>query len=97
MFYKDLYRKNDFLCEGCIEFYYDKKWQEMLGISKIVSIEKYKANSKVFCDKCELKEWNYIIIFIDKRKHFLCNVCSSFFINIKYKEMAGIKDIKKIR
>ena len=23
--YKDLYRKIDFLCEGCIEFYYDKK------------------------------------------------------------------------
>ena len=30
VFYKDLYRKSDFLCEGCIEFYYDKRRQEML-------------------------------------------------------------------
>ena len=89
VFYKDLYRKSDFLCEGCVEFCCDKKWQEMLRISKIVNIEKYSANNKVFCDKCELKEWNYIIIFKDKRKHFLCNVCSSFFINMKYKEMAA--------
>ena len=66
-------------------------------ISKTVSVENYNANNKVFCDKCELKEWNYIIISIDEWQHFLCNVCSSFFINMKYKEMAGIKDIKKIR
>ena len=37
VFHKDLYRKSDFLCEGCIEFYYDKRRQEMLGISKIVT------------------------------------------------------------
>ena len=61
------------------------------------SIEKSNANNKVFCDKCELKEWNYIIIFIDKRRHFLCNICSRYFTNMKCKEMAGIKDIKKIR
>ena len=53
VFYKDLYRKSDFLCEGCIEFYYDKKWQEILGIGKIVSIEEYNATNKLYCDKCE--------------------------------------------
>ena len=42
VFYKDLYRKCDFLCEVCIKFYYDTKCKEMLGIQKIVSIEEYK-------------------------------------------------------
>ena len=42
VFYMDLYRKWDFLCEGCIEFYYDRRRQEMLGIQEIVSIEEYK-------------------------------------------------------
>ena len=56
VFYKDLYRKSDFLCEGCIAFYYDKKWQGMLGISKIVSIEKYNDTNKLYCNKCELYE-----------------------------------------
>ena len=37
VFYMDLYRKCDFLCEGCIEFYYDRRRQEMLGIQEIVS------------------------------------------------------------
>ena len=39
LFYKDLYRKCDFLCEGCIEFYYERKCREMLGIQKIVGIK----------------------------------------------------------
>ena len=41
VFYMDLYRKCDFLCEGCVEFYYDRRRQEMLGIQEIVSIEDY--------------------------------------------------------
>ena len=48
VFCKDLYRKSDFLCEGCIEFYYDKRRQEMLGIGKIVSIEEYNATNKPY-------------------------------------------------
>ena len=36
VFYMDLYRKCDFVCEGCVEFYYDRRWQEMLGIQEIV-------------------------------------------------------------
>ena len=63
MFYKDLYRKSDFLCEGCIEFYYDKRRQETLGIGKIASIEGYNATNKSYCDKCELYEWNHTISF----------------------------------
>ena len=39
LFHKDLHKKCDFLCESCIEFYYDKRMQEMIGIQKIVSIE----------------------------------------------------------
>ena len=39
VFYMNLYRKCDFLCEGCIEFYYDRRRQEMLGVQKIVSIK----------------------------------------------------------
>ena len=38
VFYMDLYRKCDFLCEVCIKLYYDRKCREMLGIQKIVSI-----------------------------------------------------------
>ena len=56
LFYKDLYRKCDFLCEGCIEFYYNRKSREMLGIQKIVSIEEYNATDKLYCDKCESYE-----------------------------------------
>ena len=54
VFYMNLYRKCDFLCEGCVEFYYDRRRQEMLGIREIVSIEEYNATHKPFCDKCEL-------------------------------------------
>ena len=36
VFYMDLYRKCDFVCEGCVEFYYDRRRQEMLGIQEIV-------------------------------------------------------------
>ena len=53
VFYMNLYRKCNFLCEGCVEFYYDRRRQEMLGIQKIVSIEEYNATHKPFCDKCE--------------------------------------------
>ena len=41
VFYMDLYRKCDFLCKGCIKFYYDKRRKEMLGISKIRKQEVY--------------------------------------------------------
>ena len=36
VFYMNLYRKCDFVCEGSIEFYYDRRRQEMLGIQEIV-------------------------------------------------------------
>ena len=39
VFYMDLYRKCDFVCEGCVEFYYDRKRQEMLGIQEIVVLK----------------------------------------------------------
>ena len=94
--YEDIYKEIDFLCKVCIKSYCYGKCREMLGIRRIVSIKKYKFIDKVFCDKCELNEWKYIVTFIDGGKHFLCNRCSRFFINMKYKEMAGIKDIKKI-
>ena len=47
----NLFRKCDFLCEGCVEFYYDRRRQEMLCIRKIVSIEEYNATNKKYCDK----------------------------------------------
>ena len=63
VFYMNLYRKCDFVCEGCVEFYYDRRRQEMLGIQKIVSIEEYNATHKPFCDQCEFYEWNHTIYF----------------------------------
>ena len=48
VFYMDLYRKCDFLCEGCVEFYYSRKCREMLGIQKIVSIKEYNATNKKY-------------------------------------------------
>ena len=71
VFYKDLYRKSDFLCEGCIEFYYDKRRQQMLGISKIICIEEYNSTNKLYCNKCELYEWNHIICFKGRNKYSL--------------------------
>ena len=50
-----------------------------------------------FCDKCELYEWNHTISFKDGDNYLLCNGCVKFFKNIKNKEMAGIKDIEKVR
>ena len=97
VFYMNLYRKCDFVCEGCVEFYYDRRRQEMLGIQKIVSIKEYNATHKPFCDKCELYEWNHTISFKNGDKYLLCNGCVKFFKNIKNKEMAGIKDIEKVR
>ena len=97
VFYMNLYRTCDFLCEGCIEFYYDKRMQEMLGIQKIVSTEEYNATNKKYCDKCEPYEWNHTISIKNGDNYLLCNGCVKFFKNMKYKEMAGIKDIEKIR
>ena len=48
LFYMNLYRKCDFLCEGSVEFYYDRRRQEMLGIQEIVSIEEYKCTFRIF-------------------------------------------------
>ena len=92
----NLYRKCDLLCEGCVEFYYDRRRQEMLGMQKIVSIEEYNATHKLFCDKCELYEWNHTISFKSGDKYLLCNGCVRFFKNMKNKEMAGFKDIRKV-
>ena len=97
VFYMELYRKCDFLCEGCVEFYSDRRRQEMFGIQKIVSIKEYNATHKPFCDKCELYEWNQTISFKNGDNYLLCNGCVKFFNNIKNKEMAGIKDIEKVR
>ena len=91
VFYMNLYRKFDFQCEGCVEFYYDRRRQEMIGIQNIVSIEEYNATHKPFCDKCELYEWNHTISFKNGDNYLLCNGCLKFFKNIKNKEMAGIK------
>ena len=95
VFYKDLYRKCDFLCEVCIKLYCDRKCREMLGIQKIVSIEEYNATHKFYCDKCESYEWNHTISLKNGDKYLLCNGCIRFFIFLKNKEMAGIKE--KIR
>ena len=97
VFYMNSCRKCDFLCEGCIEFYYDRRRQEMLGIQKTVSIEEYNATSKKYCDKCESYEWNHTISFKNGDNYLLCNRCVKFFISLKNKEMAGIKDIEKVR
>ena len=96
VFYINLYRKCDFLCEGCIEFYYNKRRQEMAGIQKVVSIKEYNATNKKYCDKCESYEWNHTISFKNGDKYLLCNRCIRFFIFLKNKEMAGIKDIEKV-
>ena len=97
VFYMDLYRTCDFLCEVCISFYYDRKCREMLGIQKIVCIKEYDATHKLSCDKCESYEWNHTTSFKNGDKYLLCNGCVKFFIFLKNKEMAGIKDIEKIR
>ena len=97
VFYMNLYRKCNFLCEGCIEFCYERRRQEMLGIQKIVSIEEYNATNKKYCDKCELYEWNHTISFENGDNYLLCNGCVKFFISLKNKEMDGIKDIEKVR
>ena len=77
VFYMDLYRKCDFLCEGCIEFYYDRRRQEMLGIQEIVSIEEYNATHKPFCDKCELYEWNHTLLKMEIIIYYVMDVLSS--------------------
>ena len=96
LFNKDLYRKCDFLCKGCIKFYYDKRRKEMLGISKIVSIKEYNTTNKKCCNNCELYEWNHTISFKNGDKYLLCDGCVRFFIFLKNKEMASIKDIEKV-
>ena len=40
---------------------------------------------------------NHTISFKNGDKYLLCNGCVRFFQNIKNKEMAGIKDIEKVR
>ena len=71
--------------------------KKCLVYKKIVSIKEYTATHKPFCDKCELHEWNHTISFKNEDKYLLCNGCVRFFKNMKNKEMAGIKDIEKVR
>ena len=97
VFYMDLYRKCDFLCKGCVKFYYGRKCREMLGIQKIVGIKEYNATNKKYCDKCESYEWNHTSSFENGDKYLLCNGCVRFFIFLKSKEMGGIKDIEKVQ
>ena len=61
------------------------------------SIEKYNATHKLYCDKCESYEWNHTISFKNGDKYLLCDGCVRFFIFLKNKEMASIKDIEKVR
>ena len=77
--------------------HYDKRRQQMLGISKIVSIEEYNATNKLYCYKCELYEWNHTISFKNGDKYLLCNGCVRFFIFLRNEGMASIKDIEKVR
>ena len=44
--------------------------EKCLVYKKIVSIEEYNATHKLYCDKCELYEWNHIISF---KGGLLCN------------------------
>ena len=69
----------------------------MLGISQIVSVKEYNAIHKKYCDKYELCEWNHTISFKNGDKYLLCDGWVRFFIFLKNKEMAGIKDIEKIQ
>ena len=69
----------------------------MLSISKIISIEEYNAANKLYCDKCELYEWNHIISFKGGDKHLLCNGCVRFLKDMKYKRMIGIRNIERVR
>ena len=73
----DLYRKCDFVCEGCVEFYYDRRRQEMLGIQEIVSIEEYNATQKPFCDKCESYEWNQSLLKIEISIYYVMDALGS--------------------
>ena len=79
-----MYRKSDFLCEGCIKLNCDRKRREILGIREIVSSKEYNATHKLYCDKCELYEWNYTISFKNGDKYLLCDGCVRFFY--KYEE-----------
>ena len=58
-------------------------------------------HNKLYCDKCELYEWNHIISFKGGDKHLLCNGCIRFFKDMKYKRMrmrmSGIRNIKRVR
>ena len=97
VFYMNLYRKCDFLCEGCVEFLLRSEKARNAWYTKIVSIEEYNAINKKYCDKCESYEWNHTNSFKNGDKYLLCNGCVRFIKNMKNKEMAGIKDIEKVR
>ena len=97
VFYMNLYRKCDLVCEGCVEFYYDRRRQGMLGIQGMVSIEGYDATHRPFCNKCESYEWNHTISFKDGDKYLLCNGCVKFFENVGNEGMVGIGGIERIR
>ena len=97
VFYMNLYRKCDFLCEGCVEFYHDRRRQEMLGIQKIVSKSTMLPISHFAINVNYMNGITLLSLFKNGDKCLLCNGCVKFFKNIKNKEMAGIKNIEKVR
>ena len=96
VFYMNFYRKCDFLCEGCVEFYYDRRRQEMLGIQKIV-LKSTMLPISHFAINVNYMNGITLSLLKNGDKYLLCNGCVKFFKNIKNKEMAGIKDIEKVR
>ena len=59
--------------------------------------ESFKGNDSFRLDLALLQVKEYPILGKNGDKYLLCNGCVSFFKNIKNKEMAGIKDIEKVR
>ena len=97
VFYMNLYRKYNFLCEGCVEFYYDRRRQEMLGMQKIVVLKSTMLPIRNIV--INVNHMNGITLSLLKMEIsiYLCNGCVRFFKNMKNKEIAGIKDIEKVR
>ena len=49
-----------YLCESCVDMFYDDKIRKMMGITRIVTVEDYEFNKKRFCENCALDGYEFV-------------------------------------
>ena len=68
----------------------------MLDIDRIVTLEEYSYEVTIYCDKCDVLVWNYLVFCEGGYVHSLCYPCTEQF-KIMKRNGYLVKSIIRIR